>query len=316
MGTAAVWHFQTAESLVRFHLINIFLGPYMCRSLSPMAGCARRRGEKRPPRPLGCLPGGARLWQCVVPCPIASEGGTRSPVQVAFGAAGGRVLRVREVLPAGLGTEERQLWSHGGQDSGRCRPGSDASSGARLVAGRAVQLRGRWGLGLGVGEESLGSPPTPRLREETCAVSVPPLQRRAQMPPRICKWTQNAKMVKAHGEAHIPPGAFCGLEPAGLSGGGDPRGGGPCTEGPRPPTVLFAGAFQTTVFPTVDCMEAGVREGGGVRNKAFGAGILECGARRGVPAAGELMPPGQWRYRSHEECQAARHSLHASQPGT
>lgn len=78
-------------------------------------------------------------------------------MQVAFGAAGGRVLRVREVLPAGLGTEERQLWSHGGQDSGRCRPGSDASSGARLVAGRAVQLRGRWGLGLGVGEESLGS---------------------------------------------------------------------------------------------------------------------------------------------------------------
>lgn len=136
------------------------------------------------------------------------------------------------------------------------------------------------------------------------------------MPTRIYKWTQNAKMVKAHGEAHIPPGAFCGLEPAGLSGGGDPRGGGACTEGPRPPTVLFAGAFQTTVFPTVDCMEAGVREGGGVRNKAFGAGILECGARRGVPAAGELMPPGQWRYRSHEECQAARHSLHACAPHT
>lgn len=64
------------------------------------------------------------------------------------------------------------------------------------------------------------------------------------MPTRICKWTQNAKMVKAHGEAHIPPGAFCGLEPAGLSGGGDPRGGGACTEGPRPPTVLFAGRFK------------------------------------------------------------------------
>lgn len=59
-----------------------------------------------------------------------------------------------------------------------------------------------------------------------------------------------------------------------------------------------------------------MREGGGVRNKAFGAGILECGARRGVPAAGELMPPGQWRYRSHEECQAARHSLHACAPHT
>lgn len=142
------------------------------------------------------------------------------------------------------------------------------------------------------------------------------------MPTRICKWTQNAKMVKAHGEAHIPPGAFCGLEPAGLSGGGDPRGGGACTEGPRPPTGLFAGAFQTTVFPTVDCMEAGVREGGGVRNKAFGAGILECGARRGVPAAGELMPPGQLevpvsRGVPGRSAQSARvRTAHASQPGT
>lgn len=80
------------------------------------------------------------------------------------------------------------------------------------------------------------------------------------MPTRICKWTQNAKMVKAHGEAHIPPGAFCGLEPAGLSGGGDPRGGGACTKGPRPPTVLFAGAFQTS-FPDGG-LHGGWRAGG------------------------------------------------------
>lgn len=117
------------------------------------------------------------------------------------------------------------------------------------------------------------------------------------------------------GSSH-PPGRFLWTRACGAVGWRGPQRRRGLHGGPQATHCLVRWAFQTTVFPTVDCMEAGVREGGGVRNKAFGAGILECGARRGVPAAGELMPPGQWRYRSHEECQAARHSLHACAPHT
>lgn len=179
---------------------NVFLGPYMCRKFEPYSRLSSgRRGEKRRPRPWGRLPGDARLALChSLP---DSLGGREAPAALCRWPLG---QQASGLLGCGkcslLGRARRK--SSSGHTEGRT---VDAAGRAAvpapapwLLGGRAVQHCGRWGLGLGGPEGGPGLATHPalqrgrqkrvgagspmRLREETCRVSVPPLQRRGQMP--------------------------------------------------------------------------------------------------------------------------------------